>query len=195
MYTTAHHLFRSSARLIQSHILPSIFFKPNINIIIPSVSTSSKWTLSFRFSRQNVVWIYLLPHPCHMPRSSYSSRLKHPNSIQRDLQILKLLIMQFSQSSGYFTPLRSKHFLHYSILEHPQPIFSLSVTDQVSQPYKTTGKIIVMCILIVICLCRQKEDKNAGPNGSKHCSNFNLFTIFNACDFDLLVSFSNTRTL
>jgi len=86
--------------------------------------------------------------------------------------------MQFSQSSGYFMLLRSKHFLHYTILERPQPIFSLSVRDQVSHPYKTTGKINVMYILIVICLCRQKEDKNPGPNGSRHCSNFNLFKIF-----------------
>jgi len=85
--------------------------------------------------------------------------------------------MQISQSSGYFMPLRSKHFLHYSILEHPQPIFSLSVRDQVLHPYKT-GKIIVMYILIVICLCRHKEDKNAGPKGNRHCSNFNLFIIF-----------------
>jgi hypothetical protein len=31
----------------------------------------------------------------------------------------------------------------------PRP--SLSVSDQVSSPYKTTGKIIVLCFLILFC--------------------------------------------
>ena len=36
---------------------------------------------------------------------------------------------------------------------------SLHVRDQVSQPYKTTYKIIVMCILIFIFLDSKQEDK------------------------------------
>jgi hypothetical protein len=37
--------------------------------------------------------------------------------------------------------------------------FSLSVSDQVSHPYKTTGKIAVLCILIFIFWDSKLEDK------------------------------------
>jgi len=36
---------------------------------------------------------------------------------------------------------------------------SISVSDIVSHPYKTTGKIIVLCILVLILLDRKYEDK------------------------------------
>ena len=36
---------------------------------------------------------------------------------------------------------------------------SLSVSDQVSHPYKTAGKIIVLCILIIKFLDSKLEDK------------------------------------
>jgi hypothetical protein len=36
---------------------------------------------------------------------------------------------------------------------------SLNVSDQVSHPYKTTGKIIALCILFFICLKSKLNDK------------------------------------
>jgi hypothetical protein len=36
---------------------------------------------------------------------------------------------------------------------------SLSVRDHVLHPYKTTGKIIVFCILIVVILDSRRQDK------------------------------------
>jgi len=44
----------------------------------------------------------------------------------------------------------------------------LGVNDQVSHPYKTKGKIIVLWILIVVFLDSELEDKNS-PNDSKPC--------------------------
>ena len=40
---------------------------------------------------------------------------------------------------------------------------SLNVSDQVSHPHKTTGKIIVLCILIFQFLDSKLEDNNSAP--------------------------------
>jgi len=69
------------------------------------------------------------------------------------------LIMQSSPVFRHFLPLTSKYF--------PQPLFSstlslcssLSARNQVSHPYKTTGKIIVLYTLILKFLERRREDK------------------------------------
>jgi hypothetical protein len=55
---------------------------------------------------------------------------------------MKLLIMQFPPTSCHLIPIRSKYSPHHSVLKHRQ--LSLTVRDQVSHSYRTTGKIIVL---------------------------------------------------
>ena len=45
---------------------------------------------------------------------------------------------------------------------------SLNVCDHVSYPYKTTGNIIVLHILIFTFLDSRLEDRDSAPNDSKH---------------------------
>jgi hypothetical protein len=66
------------------------------------------------------------------------------NYTWRRVQVMKLLIMQFSR-----TPVTTSLFGPNILLNTPfsntlSPCSSLSVRDQVSHPYRTTGKIIIL---------------------------------------------------
>jgi hypothetical protein len=67
--------------------------------------------------------------------------------------------MQFSPSSYYFLPLGSTYSAQHPVLKHPQSIYSsLNVRDQVSHPYKTPNKIIVLYSLIFKFLDSRRKD-------------------------------------
>jgi hypothetical protein len=70
--------------------------------------------------------------------------------------------VQSSPASRHFLPHWSKYSPHHSVHKHPQSMSSLSVRPQVSHPYKITGRIIVLHILISKFLKRRREDKR--PN-------------------------------
>jgi hypothetical protein len=60
---------------------------------------------------------------------------------------MKLFILRFFPISRHFISLRTKYSLQHS------------VRDQVSHRYRTTGKIIVLCVLIFMFLDSRREDK------------------------------------
>ena len=127
--TNACQLSLSWTRSIQS-MPPSYSLKIYINIIIPSTSGSSKWAFCSTFPHQNPVYTSPLHHTRYMSRPSHSSRFYHPNNIWWAVQIIKLLIMQFSPLPCYLVPLRPKyssqhpfltrstscHFIYYAII-------------------------------------------------------------------------------
>ena len=67
----------------------------------------SKWSFYIRFPYQNPVCTSPLPHTCHMPRPSHSSRFDHPNNIGWGVQIMKLLAMRSPPVPCYLVPFRS----------------------------------------------------------------------------------------
>ena len=75
------------------HITTFFFLKIHLNIILPTTPGSPKWSLSLRFPHQNPVYDSSLPHTCHIPRPSHSSRFYHSHNIGWAVQIIKLLIM------------------------------------------------------------------------------------------------------
>jgi hypothetical protein len=78
-FTSARNLPLSWASSIQS-IPPHPTFWRSILLLSSHVGWSPKWSLSLRFSHQNPVYAFPLPHICYMPRPSHS-RFGHPKNI------------------------------------------------------------------------------------------------------------------
>jgi hypothetical protein len=75
---------------------------------------------------------------------------------------MKLLVMQFSPfTSSLFGPNIPLSTLFSNTLSLRS---SLNVRDQVSHPYRTTGKIIVLYILTFKFLTADEKTEASGPN-------------------------------
>jgi hypothetical protein len=110
-----YHIHKSPQPVpILSHFDPvhaptSHFLKIHLNIILPYMPGSSKWSLSPRFPHQNPIYTSILPHICYMSHPSHSSPFNHQNNIGWGVQIIKVLMMQFSPLPCYHIPLRSRY--------------------------------------------------------------------------------------
>jgi len=131
-------------QLDPAHNPTSHFLKIQLNIILPSTPGSPKWSLSVRFPHQNPVFTSSLPIRAICP-----AHLILPDFITRT--VLGKEYRSWSCSLCSFL-----HSLLTSSLLGPNILFntlfsntislrsSLKVSDQVSHPYETTGKIKVV---------------------------------------------------
>jgi hypothetical protein len=99
------------------HIFPPCFPNIHSNIISPFTSMSSKWSLHFRFSNKNFVYVSHLSHVCYMPDLSHPPWRDHPNNIWWSVHVMKFLIMQSSPASHHFLPLTYKCFQHPVLIQ------------------------------------------------------------------------------
>ena len=102
------------------HAPKSHFLKIHLNIILPSMSGSSKWSISIRFPQTSPLCTYHLSHTCYMPRPFHSCRFDHPSNIWRGVQIIKPLVSSLPCS---LVLLRPKYYPQHPILKQPQPTF------------------------------------------------------------------------
>jgi len=141
------------------HTPTSHFPKINPNIILPSTPGSPQWSPSFRFPHQNPVHAYPLPHTC----ATCPAHFILLDFITRT--ILGVEYRLFSSSCNFLHSPVTSSLLDPNILL--KTLFSntlslrssLNVSDQVSHPYKTTGKIIILYTLIFKFLDSKLEDK------------------------------------
>jgi len=76
------------------HTFPRYFLKIHFNIILPTTSMPSAWSLPFRFLNQRIIKIYL-SHSCYMARPSHPPWFDHPNHICWRLKVTKLDVSLF----------------------------------------------------------------------------------------------------
>jgi len=138
---------------------PFQFLMIHLNIILPSTPESSKWSLSLRFPHQNSV--YASPLPIH---ATYAAHLIFLDLITRTILNDQYRSLNFSLSIFLHSPVT------LSLLGPNVPLstlfsntlsihFSLNLSDQVSHPYKTTGGIIFLYIVIFKFFDSKLEDK------------------------------------
>jgi hypothetical protein len=96
----------------------------------------------------------IVSHQIFLPKCcihSFPMAVMRPSHFVLDfnISVMKLAIMHFCYII-YFIHLQLKYFSQHSVLKYPQSVyvFLLNVRHQVLHPYKTTGKIMVLHILV-----------------------------------------------
>jgi hypothetical protein len=92
------------------HTPTSHFLKIRLNIILPSTPGSTKWSVSpHSFPPKPCIRLSPTSYALHAPPISFLSILS-PHYSGWGVQIIKLLVMKFSQLPCYLVPLRPKYF-------------------------------------------------------------------------------------
>jgi hypothetical protein len=119
-------------------------------------------------------------HSCYMLHPSHTPWLDHSNYTWCRVQVMKFIILQFSQTSYNFILIGPNNLLGTLFSNIRSNCSSLTVWlwDQVSHPYRTTAKIIVPYIIIFTYLDSRQEDKWFWTEWQKALPEFNLLFNF-----------------
>ena len=123
----------------------------------PSLGLPSSLFLS-GFATKTSYAQLLTPYELHA-RPSHSSRFDKPNNIWPGIQISKLLIMRFLHFPVTLSPLGPNILLSTVFSSTPSLRSSLSGSDQVAHPKKTTSKRKFLYLLMLTILDIKMEGK------------------------------------
>jgi hypothetical protein len=96
----------------------------------------------------NILYAVFFSPSCYMPCPSHPPSLDHSDYTWRRVQVMKLLSMQLSPTFRHSSPFGPNILLSTLFSNTLTVCSSLNVRDQISHPYRTTRKIIVLYILI-----------------------------------------------
>ena len=143
---------------------PSNVLKIHLNIILPSMSWSPQWPLSLRLSPPTPC-AHLYPPPIRVTCPAHLNRLDFTTRtiLVKEYRSFSSSLRTFLHSPVTSSLLGPNTFLNTLFSNTLSLPFSLNVSDQVSHPYKSTGKIIVLYVLIFKFLDSNLE-------GSRFCT-------------------------
>ena len=141
------------------HIPTSHLLQIHPNIIHPSTPRSPQWALSLRFPQQDPIHPPPLTHMHHMPSPSHSSLFYHPHNTGEEYKSFSSSLCSLLHSPGTLSLLGPNILLNTMFSNTLSFLSSCNVSDQVSHPYKTKGKIIIPNILVFKFLDNNLEDK------------------------------------
>jgi hypothetical protein len=124
-----------------------------------------------------------------MPRPPHPPRIDNSNYTWCKVQITLLLVMKISKPSRH-SPLFNPNALHSTLFPNTLSLCSyFNGREQFSRPYRTTGNIIVLYILILILWTADEKTEGSGLNVSKPCQKSKSSQFSPESNFELLVSF------
>ena len=135
------------------------FPKIHLNIIPPFTPGYSKWSLPSGFPPKHCIRLLSPPYVLHAPPNSFFSICTR-TILDEEYRSLSSTVT--SSLLGPHTLLSTLFSNNFSLRS------SLNVSDQVSHPYKTTGKIIVLRIWILYFWIANWKTNDSVPNDSKH---------------------------
>ena len=138
---------------------PSHSLMIHLNIILPPICGCSTWSLSLCFPHQNPAYTPPLPQCATCSAHLILLGLITIIIIGEEYRSLSSSLCSFLHSSVTSSLLGPNNLLSTLFSNILNLQSSLNVSNQFSHPYKTTGKIIVLYILIFIFLERNPEDK------------------------------------